>query len=78
MQNTPLEQLDKKHFAKGNRGSDQNGSASAARSGEDAREIALMEVQVGKICDLLDEVSYISLVFSSITLTVFFLKKFIS
>lgn len=52
---TPLEQLDRKHFAKGNRGSDQNGTPTAPRSSEDAKEVALIEVKVEKICDLLDE-----------------------
>lgn len=54
----PLEKLDKKHFAKGSRGSEQNGVAAAAPQGaSNLKEIALMEAKVIKLCDSLEEVS---------------------
>ncbi|KAL8550807.1 hypothetical protein ACS0TY_000034 [Phlomoides rotata] len=52
---TPLDKLDRKHFAKGSRGPEQNGSAVAPRPSEDAKEIALMEAKMNKMCDLLRE-----------------------
>ncbi|MCH87553.1 splicing factor 3A subunit 3-like, partial [Trifolium medium] len=51
---TPLEKLDKKHFAKGARGLEKNGVASAPQEGN-LKEIALMEAKLNKLCDLLDE-----------------------
>ncbi|KAF4385108.1 hypothetical protein F8388_014241 [Cannabis sativa] len=48
---TPLEKLDKKHFAKGSRGQEQNG-VSAVNS---FKEIALMEAKINKLCELLEE-----------------------
>lgn len=48
--------LDKKHFAKGARGSEKNGVAAAPQDGN-LKEIALMEAKMNKLCDLLDEVS---------------------
>ena len=56
MQNTPLEKLDKKHFAKGSRVFQQNGTAAALQQDENSKEIALMEAKMQKLCDLLDEV----------------------
>ncbi|CAI9092540.1 OLC1v1027808C1 [Oldenlandia corymbosa var. corymbosa] len=53
---TPLEKLDKKHFAKGHRTSEQNGSVPAPQLGEDAKEVALMEAKVEKLCDSLDDI----------------------
>ncbi|KAJ4840073.1 hypothetical protein Tsubulata_011458 [Turnera subulata] len=50
---TPLEKLDKKHFAKGARGPQQHRDAS--KEDESSKEIALMEAKVTKLCDLLDE-----------------------
>ncbi|KAL2226966.1 UNVERIFIED_CONTAM: Splicing factor SF3a60 [Sesamum indicum] len=52
---TPLEKLDRKHFAKGSRGPEQNGGTITLQSSEDAKEIALMEAKVEKLCDLLHE-----------------------
>ncbi|KAK6135201.1 hypothetical protein DH2020_031046 [Rehmannia glutinosa] len=52
---TPLEKLDRKHFAKGSRGPEQNGGALALQPSEDAKEIALMEAKMKKLCDLLHE-----------------------
>ncbi|XP_027103575.1 splicing factor SF3a60 homolog [Coffea arabica] len=51
----PLEELDRKNFAKASHQSDLNGVLSTPLSGKDAKEIALMEAKVSKLCDLLDE-----------------------
>ncbi|KAL8508317.1 hypothetical protein ACS0TY_018782 [Phlomoides rotata] len=56
LQHTPLDKLDQKHFAKGSRGPEQNGSVVALRPSEDAKEIALMEAKTNKMCDLLHEI----------------------
>ena len=56
MQDTPLEKLDKKHFAKGSGGPDQNGVAAAPQV-TNLKEIALMEAKINKLCELLEEVS---------------------
>ena len=61
MQNAPLEKLDKKHFAKGSRVFQQNGTAAALQQDENSKEIALMEAKMQKLCDLLDEVSLCSM-----------------
>ncbi|KAG9142358.1 hypothetical protein Leryth_016850 [Lithospermum erythrorhizon] len=52
---TPLEKLDRKHFVKGYRAREQNGLSFASQPSEDAKDIALMEVKMKKLCDLLDE-----------------------
>ncbi|XAR71638.1 hypothetical protein NMG60_11018010 [Bertholletia excelsa] len=52
---TALEQLDRKHFAKGSRGAEQNGVAAAPQQVENSKEIALMEAKMEKLCDLLHE-----------------------
>ncbi|KAL6291666.1 hypothetical protein ACE6H2_009176 [Prunus campanulata] len=52
---TPLEKLDRKHFAKGSRGSVQNGAAAASQEVDNSKEIALLEAKVKKLCDLLNE-----------------------
>ncbi|XP_075502283.1 splicing factor SF3a60 homolog [Primulina tabacum] len=52
---TPLEKLDRKHFAKGSLGPDRNSGAVTLRSNEDAKEISLMEAKLKKLCDLLHE-----------------------
>ncbi|CAH9140883.1 unnamed protein product [Cuscuta epithymum] len=52
---TPLEKLDKKHFAKNYQGSVQNGGVSLPQLNEDAKAVALMEAKIRKLCDLLDE-----------------------
>lgn len=52
---TPLEKLDKKHFAKGSRQSEQNGFAAAPSQAEDSKEIALMEAKIKRLCELLHE-----------------------
>ncbi|KAG1367555.1 hypothetical protein COCNU_14G000230 [Cocos nucifera] len=49
---TPLEQLDRKHFAKGSRGSEQNGVAEETNS---KKEIALLEAKMQRLCELLKE-----------------------
>lgn len=56
LQHTPLEKLDRKHFAKGPRGSEKNG-ATAVPLDENSKEIALIEAKMKKLCDLLLEVS---------------------
>ncbi|XP_074291696.1 splicing factor SF3a60 homolog isoform X1 [Silene latifolia] len=54
--NTPLEKLDKKHFAKSLRAPEQNGNADVpSRKQEDVKELALMEVKIRKLCELLQE-----------------------
>ncbi|XP_073287533.1 splicing factor SF3a60 homolog [Primulina huaijiensis] len=52
---TPLEKLDRKHFAKGSLGPDRNGGVVALGPNEDAKEISLMEAKLKKLCDLLHE-----------------------
>lgn len=54
MQYTPLDQLDRKHFTKGSRNTQQNGAAEQMSS---KKEIALMEAKLQRICELLKEVS---------------------
>lgn len=56
-QHTPLEKLDRKHFAKGSRGPQQNGNSVTIQPSADAKEIALIESKVKRLCDLLQEVS---------------------
>lgn len=56
-QHMPLEKLDKKHFAKGTRGSGQNGAVVAGQDFDSLKDIAVMEAKMKKICDLLSEVS---------------------
>ncbi|KAL7003598.1 hypothetical protein U1Q18_004749 [Sarracenia purpurea var. burkii] len=53
--NISLEQVDRKHFAKGSRGSEQNGVSAAPQQAESLKEIAVMEAKIKKLCDLLDE-----------------------
>lgn len=62
MQHTPLEKLDKKHFAKGARASQQNQAAAVPEQDDNVKEIALLETKLKKLCDLLDEVSLCSVV----------------
>lgn len=52
---TPLERLDQKHFAKGSRRSEQNGTPAAPKEADNSKEIALLEVKLRKICELLYE-----------------------
>lgn len=52
---TPLEQLDQKHFAKGSRRSEQNGTPAAPKEADNSKEIALLEAKLRKICELLYE-----------------------
>ncbi|KAJ3670905.1 hypothetical protein LUZ60_008331 [Juncus effusus] len=52
LKHTPLEKLDKKHFAKGAKNSEQNGSEQSGF----LKEIALLEVKMQKLCELLKEV----------------------
>ncbi|KAI3751148.1 hypothetical protein L2E82_22194 [Cichorium intybus] len=53
--NTPLEKLDKKHFAKGARNPQQNGKVPASNQEDDSKNIALMEAKIEKLCELLSE-----------------------
>lgn len=58
LQNTPLENLDKKHFAKTRRSSGQNGNGDVpSQEQEDIKELALVEAKMKKLCELLGEVS---------------------
>lgn len=58
LQHTPLEQLDRKHFAKGSRSSVSNATSNGNNFKDDLKkEIALMEVKMRRLCELLDEVS---------------------
>ncbi|XP_010548951.1 PREDICTED: splicing factor SF3a60 homolog [Tarenaya hassleriana] len=52
---TPLEKLDRKHFAKPSRAVEQNGFAKSKQETDSAKEIALMEAKVKKLCSLLEE-----------------------
>ncbi|OVA11319.1 zinc finger protein [Macleaya cordata] len=55
---TPLEQLDRKHFAKGSRNIEQNGVAAAAAAASqkaDSKKIALKEAKIKRLCELLNE-----------------------
>lgn len=56
MQNTPLEKLDKKHFAKGSRKPQQNGGVAVSNQEDDSKNIALMEAKIEKLCEILSEV----------------------
>ncbi|XP_030532398.1 splicing factor SF3a60 homolog [Rhodamnia argentea] len=53
---TLLDKLDKKHFAKGSRGSEQNGVGMAIQQTDNGKDIALMGVKLKKLCSLLEEV----------------------
>ena len=69
VQHTPLEKLDRKHFAKGQRTQENNSSATLHQNGL-MKEIAFLESKMQKMCELLDEVcSYftITLGFSSLS-----------
>ncbi|KAF3544399.1 hypothetical protein DY000_02000252 [Brassica cretica] len=52
---SPLEKLDKKHFAKPLHKGRQNGDAKATQEPDSAKQIALTEAKVKKLCNLLDE-----------------------
>ncbi|MBA0742282.1 hypothetical protein Gogos_015353 [Gossypium gossypioides] len=58
-QHTPLEKLDKKHFAKGSHGPRQNGSAAVSQDINSLKHIALMEAKMKKLSDLLSKVSWL-------------------
>ncbi|KAJ4954013.1 hypothetical protein NE237_030845 [Protea cynaroides] len=49
---TPLEQLDRKQFAKR---SNQNGNAASSQQIDSSKEIALMEAKMKRLCELLNE-----------------------
>ncbi|KAK9094119.1 hypothetical protein Scep_025588 [Stephania cephalantha] len=51
---TPLEQLDKKHFARRSH-VEQNGGVVASQKTDDLKELALLEAKIKKLCELLDE-----------------------
>jgi splicing factor 3A subunit 3 len=65
MQDTPLEKLDKKHFAKGARASEENRAAATLELDHNSKEIALIEAKMKKLCELLDEVSLCSIITKS-------------
>ncbi|PPS12959.1 hypothetical protein GOBAR_AA07680 [Gossypium barbadense] len=52
---TPLEKLDKKHFAKGSLGPRQNGSTAVSQDINSLKHIALMEAKMKKLADLLSK-----------------------
>ncbi|KAG8062356.1 hypothetical protein GUJ93_ZPchr0003g18627 [Zizania palustris] len=54
LKHTPLVQLDRKHFAKGSHGSVSNNGNSI--KDDLKKEIALMEIKMARLCELLDEV----------------------
>ncbi|KNA09357.1 hypothetical protein SOVF_154360 [Spinacia oleracea] len=55
--NTPLEKLDRKHFAKLPCGSNQNGNGDVQfHKQEDIKELALVEAKMKKLCELLEEI----------------------
>ncbi|CAL4900155.1 unnamed protein product [Urochloa decumbens] len=57
LKHTPLEQLDRKHFAKVPRTKDDSNVTSNGNNfKDDLKEIALMEVKMKRLCELLDEV----------------------
>uniref|UniRef100_A0A0D9VY87 Matrin-type domain-containing protein n=1 Tax=Leersia perrieri TaxID=77586 RepID=A0A0D9VY87_9ORYZ len=57
LKHTPLERLDRKHFAKGSHNSVSNANTNGNNFKDNLkREIALMEVKMRRLCELLDEV----------------------
>jgi hypothetical protein len=76
-----LEQLDRKHFVKGSRSSVSNVPSNGNNSKDDLKkEIALIEVKMRRLCEILDEVSSSFLfghsnIFSQIFLTHFSVGK---
>ena len=62
LQHTPLQLLDKKHFAKLSRQPIQNWMAVASQNNENLKQVALMEAKIEKLCDLLDEVSFLRMI----------------
>ncbi|BAT78813.1 hypothetical protein LR48_Vigan04g159600 [Vigna angularis] len=52
---TPLEKLERKHFAKGTRSVEKNRVAPVPQEDGNSKEIALMEAKMEKLCDLLEE-----------------------
>ena len=63
VQDTPLEKLDKKHFAKPI--VKQNGDAKSTQEPDSGKQIALTEAKVKKLCSLLDEVSWWKYLFAT-------------
>jgi hypothetical protein len=55
-QHTPLEQLDRKHFAKGSSVSNVPSNGNSSKD-DLKKEIALIEVKMRRLCEILDEVS---------------------
>ncbi|CAA6659014.1 unnamed protein product [Spirodela intermedia] len=53
---TPLEKLDRKHFAKGYRGLEENVAGAILQQNGTMKEIALLEGKMQKMCELLNEV----------------------
>uniref|UniRef100_A0A0E0D5Q9 Matrin-type domain-containing protein n=1 Tax=Oryza meridionalis TaxID=40149 RepID=A0A0E0D5Q9_9ORYZ len=57
LKHTPLEQLDRKHFAKGSHSSVSNATSNGNNFKDNLKkEIALMEVKMRRLCELLDEI----------------------
>ncbi|KAE8717474.1 OBP3-responsive protein 1 isoform 1 [Hibiscus syriacus] len=52
---TPLDKLDKKHFAKGSHGPRQNGSSAVSQDINSLKHVVLMEAKMKKLCDLLSK-----------------------
>ncbi|KAJ6832668.1 splicing factor SF3a60-like protein [Iris pallida] len=55
LKSTPLDQLDKKHFAKGSRSSQQNGRTGDSQQLNNKMEVALLEAKMQRMCELLGE-----------------------
>ncbi|XWS61311.1 hypothetical protein CRYUN_Cryun07bG0115300 [Craigia yunnanensis] len=54
-EHTPLEKLDKKHFAKGSCGPKENGSTAILQDINSLKDVALMEAKMKNLCDLLSK-----------------------
>jgi hypothetical protein len=79
LQHTPLEQLDRKHFAKVPCTKDGSNTTSNGNNVKDdmKKEIALMEVKMRRLCELLDEVSSLLLpVFLRVILDAWYTQSF--
>lgn len=50
-EHTPLEMVDEKHFAKG----EQNGGVAAEHQCDESKQIALMEIHIEKLCEILSQ-----------------------
>ncbi|KAI3705730.1 hypothetical protein L1987_75971 [Smallanthus sonchifolius] len=52
---TPLEKLDKRHYAKGAPRFKQNGPVASQHQNDDSKRIAFMEIKIEKLCEILHE-----------------------